>query len=184
VSDDDRARWDCRYSDPIAVSDDEVALPAVFQPFADSFPTKGRALDLACGRGGVAVWLARRGLQVWGCDVSPVAIAQAWALAERSGVAACCDFEVIDLDDGLPDGPAADVVICNRFRDARLDQPIVERLARGGLLAISTLSEVGASPGPFRVKAGELRQTFDGLDVIAAQEADGEAWLLARRSRP
>jgi len=59
VSADDRARWDRRYADRV-VSEDEVALPAVFQRFAAEFPTVGRALDLACGRGGAAVWLARR----------------------------------------------------------------------------------------------------------------------------
>ncbi|HEY9263172.1 MAG TPA: methyltransferase domain-containing protein [Mycobacterium sp.] len=183
MSDHDRARWDRRYTDRDAVSDDEVCLPPVFEPFADAFPTNGRALDLACGRGEAAAWLARRGLQVSGYDVSPVAVARARTLAERCGVVAQCRFEVIDLDDGLPAGPPVDVLMCNRFRDARLDQPIIERLARGGLLAISVLSEVGASPGPFRVKAGELQRAFGELDVIAAHEADGEAWLLARRPR-
>lgn len=163
------------------MSDDEVALPSVFVPFADAFPNSGHAIDLACGRGGAAVWLARRGIEVCGYDVSPVAVAQARALAERSGVVVRCRFEAVDLDDGLPAGPPVDVVMCNRFRDPRLDRSIVERLARGGLLAISALSEVGATPGPFRVKAGELQRTFGDLDVIAAQESDGEAWLLARR---
>ncbi len=73
------------------------------------------------------------------------------------------------------------VVVCNRFRDRRLDRPIVERLIDGGVLAISALSEVGAAPGPFRAKAGELRRAFDDLDVIEEREGDGEAWLLARR---
>jgi hypothetical protein len=43
------------------------------------------------------------------------------------------------------------------------------------------LSEVGATAGPFRARAGELRRAFAGLQVMAAGEADGEAWLLARR---
>ncbi|MDZ4270486.1 MAG: class I SAM-dependent methyltransferase [Mycobacterium sp.] len=183
MSDHDRVRWDRRYTEREAVSDDEVGLPAVFQPFADTLPTAGRALDLACGRGGAAVWLARRGLQVRGYDVSPVAIAQARALADRVDVSARCQFDVADLDAGLPAGPPVDMVLCNRFRDARLDRPIIERLSLGGLLAISVLSEVGASPGPFRVGRGELRQAFGGLDVIAEHEADGEAWLVARRLR-
>jgi SAM-dependent methyltransferase len=181
VSDDDRVRWDRRYAGHEVVSDDDVALPPMFEPFAESFPAAGHALDLACGRGGAAVWLARRGLDVWGCDVSPVAVRLARELADRCGVASRCRFEIVDLDEGLPAGPRADVLICNRFRDDRLDRSILERLAGGGLLAISALSEVGSSPGPFRVRAGELRRAFDGLDVIAAGEANGEAWLLARR---
>lgn len=184
MSDEDRIRWDRRYADRDVVSLDDVALPAAFQPFAQDFPAAGRALDLGCGRGGAAVWLAQRGLEVWGYDVSPVAIAQARELAEQCGAAASCHFEIVDLDDGLPAGPTVDVLICSRFRDGRLDRPIVDRLAVGGLLAISALSEVGTAPGPFRVKAGELRQAFEDLDVIAAQEANGEAWLLAHRLRP
>lgn len=181
VSDDDRVRWDQRYGDREGLSDDDVALPAVFQPFAETFPTAGHALDLACGRGGAAVWLAQRGLEVWGYDVSPVAITQARGLAELAGVAARCHFAAIDLDDGLPVGRPLDMLVCNGFRDRSLYRPIRDRLAAGGLLAISVLSEVGASSGPFRAKAGELAQAFDGLAVIAAREADGHSWLLARR---
>lgn len=185
MSEEDRVRWDRRYADQGSVTVDDVALPAVFQPFAAEFPAAGHALDLACGRGEAAVWLALRGMDVLGCDVAAVAVAQATALAERFGVAGRCRFEVCDLDGGLPAGPPADVVICNRFRDARLDRSIIERLTADGLLAISALSEVGASPGPFRVRAGELRRAFAELDVTAGEEADGQAWLLARsRRRP
>lgn len=180
MSDEDGVRWDRRYADRGSVTLDDAALPAVFQPFAEEFPTTGRALDLACGTGGAAVWLAQRGMAVWGCDVSAVAISQARELAERCGVAARCHFEVCDLDNGLPAGSPADVLICNMFRDARLDQAITGRIAPGGLLAASALSEVGASPGSFRVGAGELRRAFAGLDVIAGGEAHGRAWLLAR----
>ena len=40
-----------------------------------------------------------------------------------------------------------------------------------------------ATPGPFRGAAGELSAAFAGLDVIAAGEGQGEAWLLARARR-
>ena len=181
MSDEDRVHWDRLYADRNVGSTDDVALPKAFQPYTEKFPDAGRALDLACGSGGAAVWLAQRGLEVRGYDVSAVAITQARELAERCGVASHCRFEQVDLDDGLPAGHRVNVVICNRFRDRRLDRPIVARLIDGGLLAISALSEVGAAPGRFRAKAGELRLAFDGLHVIAEREADGEAWLLARR---
>ncbi len=163
------------------MSVDDVGLPLVFQPFAEMFPTAGHALDLACGRGAAAVWLAQRGMDVYGCDVSPVAIDHARELADLCGCAARCRFETLDLDEGLPEGLPVDTLLCNKFRDPRLDRSIIERLTAGGVLAISALSEVGAAPGPFRVKAGELRRAFDALDVVAADDAHGEAWLLARR---
>ncbi|MGV0646340.1 class I SAM-dependent methyltransferase [Mycolicibacterium sp. XJ2546] len=181
MSEQDRERWEERYQARAAPSVADVRIPAVFTAYQDIFPTEGRVLDLACGPGLASVWLARRGMEVWGVDVSPTAIDHARDLAARSGVGDRCRFDVVDLDSGLPAGPPADVVVCHRFRDRRLDQPIIERLAPRGLLAISALSVVGADPGPFRVTPGELTTAFAQLDVIASGEGDGEAWLLARK---
>jgi SAM-dependent methyltransferase len=159
--------------------------PDILAPHADAFPTTGHALDLACGQGFGAVWLAHRGLDVRAFDISPVAISQARELARRSGVADRCRFDVVDLDDGLPvgllsDWPDADVILCHKFRDRRLDQAIIERLAPGGLLAIAALSEVDAAPGPYRVGPRELSTAFAELDPVAAGEGQGYTWLLAR----
>lgn len=182
MSERDRLRWDERYASRCAAAPDSIGLPEVFAPYADAFPAGGHALDLACGQGATAVWLARRGLTVRGLDVSPVAVGQARELAARAGVADRCHFDVVDLDDGLPPGPTADVIVCHRFRDRRLDRAIADRLAPDGLLAISVLSAVGAAPGPFRAGPGELTAAFANLTVIAAGEGDGQAWLLARRA--
>lgn len=46
----------------------------------------GRALDVGCGEGADAIWLARQGWDVTAVDVSPVAVARARAAAERAGV--------------------------------------------------------------------------------------------------
>ncbi|MDA2890662.1 class I SAM-dependent methyltransferase [Mycolicibacterium sp. BiH015] len=181
MADADRTRWDGRHRERGSAPPGDVALPAVFRPYAGQFPIVGHAVDLACGAGTAAVWLARRGLHVWGCDISPVAVAHAAELAARCGQVERCTFAVVDLDDGIPPGEPVDVLLCNKFRDRRLDDAMIERLAPGGILAINVLSEVGASPGPFRARPAELRQAFAALEVIASGEADGEAWLLARR---
>ncbi len=179
VAERDRRRWDERYAKaPPAAS--AVGPPGVFADHAREFPTAGRALDLACGQGLTAIWLARRGMDVVGLDISPVAVGQARELARLCGVAGRCDFGVVDLDDGLPAGPPVDVIVCHKFRDRRLDEAMIARLARGGLLAVAVLSEVGAAPGPFRAVAGELPAAFGGLKPIAAGEGGGCAWLLAR----
>ncbi|MEO8816473.1 MAG: class I SAM-dependent methyltransferase [Mycobacterium sp.] len=184
MSDDDRVRWDERYRDRGSPGADAVGPAAVFLPYLDVFPMVGNALDVACGQGNGAVWLARRGLSVWGVDVSEVAVEQARNLAFRHGVADRCRFDVVDLDRGLPGGPPADVVYCARFRDRGLDRLMVDRLAAGGLLAITVLSEVGSTAGPFRAAPGELRVAFDCLDLVAEGEGRGEAWLLAHRVLP
>ncbi|MGK4906862.1 class I SAM-dependent methyltransferase [Streptomyces albus] len=47
----------------------------------------GRALDVGCGEGGDALWLARQGWQVTGVDISHVALERAAAAAAAAGVA-------------------------------------------------------------------------------------------------
>lgn len=176
----DRRRWDERYATTAPPAVRAVGPPDFLAPHAELLPGAGSALDLACGPGLAAVWLATRGLAVQGVDVSPVAVDHARDLADRAGVSDRCRFEVFDLDGGLPAGPPVDVILCHRFRDRRLDRAIVERLAPGGLLAIAVLSEVGGSPGPFRAAAGELPAAFADLELVAADEGAGCAWLLAR----
>lgn len=180
MAEDDRTRWDDRYARLGPASPESAGPPPLLAPHEHLFPTSGNALDVACGRGREAVWLARRGLEVWGLDVSDVAIRLARELARRSGVAERCRFDVVDLDHGLPDGPPVDLILCHRFRDRRLDRALTRRLVPGGLLAVVALSEVDAGPGPFRVAPGELPAAFAELDVIASGEGHGEAWLLAR----
>src|SRR5689334_3104998 len=79
MSEVDRRRWDARH----AVADDVVPLPPdALRGREDLAPTSGRALDLASGRGAVAMWLAGRGLAVDAVDVSPVGLE---AGARRAG---------------------------------------------------------------------------------------------------
>jgi hypothetical protein len=114
-----------------------------------------------------------------GVDVSAKAIDAAEALARSSGVA--CRFAVFDLDDGLPPGPPADVILCHMFRDARLDGPLTDRLAPGGILALACLSDVGARPGRFRAAPGALPDAFPSLPAIAGGEGEGRAWIIATK---
>lgn len=184
VTEQDRVQWDERHAHhgPVAVGD--IGPPPLLAPYEDLLPRTGSALELACGRGRVAVWLASRGLDVWGVDVSPVALDLARDLARRAGVSDRCRFDAIDLDGGLPDGPPVDVIVCHLFRDPRLDRAIVERLAPGGgVLAVVVLSEVGAAPGPYRAPSGELPAAFAALEPLVAAEQDGTAWFIGRRPR-
>lgn len=77
----DAAAWDERYR-----SLDSVwgAAPNRFVEQELSNLAPGRALDLACGEGRNAIWLAARGWQVIGVDFSAVALEKAQA-GERPG---------------------------------------------------------------------------------------------------
>ncbi len=176
----DRDRWDARYLE--RQDDRERTVPTCppgFGAFEERLPTRGAALDIACGAGDGALWLAERGLDVIGVDVSPVAVDLATAAATGRGLGDRVRFECSDLDDGLPVGPAVDLVTCHLFSAPDLDAQVIGRLAEGGMLAITVLSEVGAEPGLFRAGPGELLERFAGLEILHHEEGDGRASLLA-----
>src|SRR5262245_4103303 len=58
VTEADRTRWDERHARSGPAT---PGPPPRFTPYAHFFPTRGHALDLACGRGPGSVWLAARG---------------------------------------------------------------------------------------------------------------------------
>jgi len=69
----------------------------------------GRALDLACGEGRHAVWLAGLFWRVRAVDFSDVAIAKGRQLAERHSVEV--EWTVADLAEYVPEPESADLVI-------------------------------------------------------------------------
>ena len=62
----------------------------------------GRALDLGCGEGGDAMWLAEHGWQVTAVDISQTALDRAAADARARNVADRIDFARHDLSRHLP----------------------------------------------------------------------------------
>ncbi len=182
MSAEDQQRWDARYAE--AGPPSERAIPSGLIEFETLLPTSGRALDVACGAGHGSIWLVDRGLEVVGIDVSAVAVDQSKQLAEDLGLSDRCQFHVHDLDDGLPDGPKVDLVLCHLFNGRELDAPMLDRLRPNGILAMTVLSEVGAEPGLFRVGAGELLDRFAGADVLGHREADGRATIVVRAAGP
>ncbi len=85
MSEKDRRHWDARYTELGMAPIGHAIPPPVFAPFEDLFPTKGLALELACGRGRCALWLASRGMEVYGVDASSVAIDLARELVSAVG---------------------------------------------------------------------------------------------------
>ena len=112
MSDADRERWDARHA---AVGAGVPGPPDALRGRTELLPPGGRALDVACGRGTMAVWLAARGFAVDAVDVSPVALAAGRELAAREDVAV--RWLLHDLDAGLPAGGPYDLVVCQRYRD-------------------------------------------------------------------
>jgi SAM-dependent methyltransferase len=102
-----REDWDRRYQVPELVWSEE---PNRFLVDEAGELTPGRALDLGCGEGRNAVWLARRGWRVVGVDFSPVALDKGRRLADRTGVEVT--WVEADVTSWAPTGPFDLVALC------------------------------------------------------------------------
>lgn len=132
----DAADWDARYAGSSLIW---TAEPNRFlvEHTADVAP--GRALDVACGEGRNAVWLATRGFEVTAIDFSPVAIDKARRVAAASDVASV-NWIVGDVTAELPAGPfdLAVVLYLHLPTDAieQMIDRLCELLAPGGTLLL------------------------------------------------
>ncbi|HLH27330.1 MAG TPA: class I SAM-dependent methyltransferase, partial [Acidimicrobiales bacterium] len=78
------AEWDAKYSEREGAMWSGQPNGRLVAEVADLTP--GRALDVGCGEGADAVWLARRGWTVTAIDISEVAVSRARAAADQAGV--------------------------------------------------------------------------------------------------
>lgn len=98
--------WDERYSGSELLWSSE---PNRFLVTEAAGLAPARALDLACGEGRNAVWLAERDWQVTGVDFSTVGLEKARALAQARGVRA--EWVAADLLEYRPEPAAFELVI-------------------------------------------------------------------------
>ncbi|MCK9926271.1 methyltransferase domain-containing protein [Frankia sp. Mgl5] len=142
----------------------------------------GTALDLGCGEGGDAVWLAARGWRVTAVDVSPTALARAAGAAATAGVDERITWRCEDLADGVPDG-TFDLVLA-LFLHSPVGMPRTEvlrasagRVAPGGTLLV--VGHAGAPSWEPRKKPHTRLATPD--DVLAELGAATGGWAVELR---
>jgi SAM-dependent methyltransferase len=145
------------------------AQPAVVA-LAEAGAIDGRVVDLGCGTGENALYLASRGLAVVGLDAAPTAIERARAKASARGISAT--FVVGDaLDLGSLDGRLGDrfdsVLDCGLFHTFADDERLVYArglatlLRPGGRYFMLCFSDLEPGrEGPRRVSRAEIETTF------------------------
>jgi SAM-dependent methyltransferase len=172
----DEQAWDARYreaADRIWSGMPNVALVAEVSGLVP-----GRALDLGCGEGADAVWLAKQGWRVTAVDISGVALERAEAHAADAGVAV--DFQRHDLEKSFPDG-AFDLVSAQflhfweEFDRERILRRAAGAVAPGGVLLI----EGHRDHGPFRHDGHKPVHFPSPGEVIAALEL-GDEWAVLK----
>lgn len=179
TTDELRKKWDDRYADAAG-----AASPIdVLADNAHLLPDKGEALDLACGLGGNALFLARHGLHTHAWDLSATAIERLSACSPGMSLVA----EVRDVIANPPDRARYDVICVGHFLDRGLCDAIADALRPGGLLFYQTFSaervdESGPSDGPFRLQTNELLHLFSRLTVRVYRD-EGRVGDLAKGFR-
>ena len=164
-----RKKWNRRHGQ---ASDHGVAA-AVLRDNVHLLPASGRALDLACGRGANALFLAEQGLQVEAWDLADVAIAGLAAEAARRGLPVRA--QVRDVVDAPPSAEAFDVILVSHFFARSICPALIAALRPGGLLYYQTwtrtrVDDSGPSNPDFRLADNELLALFAPLLVRVYRE--------------
>lgn len=166
--------WDTRYDEKELVWSGE---PNMFLPPIVEGLDVGTALDLACGEGRNAIWLARRGWSVTGVDFSAVGIEK----AKRTAGDAVVEWVVADVTSYVPDRTFDLVMIVYVHLEAadmkRLFQRALDALAPGGTLigvghALRNLADgVGGPPYPDILWTEDrIAPLVEGLNVVSLTE--------------
>ena len=134
----------------------------------------GRALDLACGTGRNALWLARNGWNVTAVDGSPTAL----EILRNRATGLRIETRLADLaDPGFSIEPASyDLIAMCYYFERNLIEPCKRGLASGGVMvAIALLIEPGKGHSTFRLQPGELRGCFADWEILHYREGT-DAW--------
>jgi len=134
----------------------------------------GRALDVAMGKGRNAVYLAKKGFDVEGVDISPQAVRSALGQAREAGVT--LNARVADLEiDYRIEKSAYDVIICFNYLQRSLITQIKDGLRVGGIVVYETFTvdqaQLGKPTNPdYLLKHNELLNLFRDFRCLYYRE--------------
>ncbi len=153
-------------------------------------PREGTVLDVACGRGRHALWLAGLGLQTRAIDRDPEAVAFVNAEARRLRLPLHADLVDLETGDVSLGEEAYDAIVVVHYLHRPLFAALRRALRSGGVLFYDTFTTLQAARGKptnpdFLLREGELRQLVAPLSVVKYREGDFEnkmvASVIARR---
>jgi SAM-dependent methyltransferase len=192
-----RPSWNESYASGQLPWDTGQPEPLLIEFVKSGAVTPCLALEIGAGTGTNAIWMAERGFDVLGVDVSPLAVERAQAKME--GRAARCRFATWDfLAAPLPDGPFQFVfdrgcfhIFDEQSERERFAARVAAALAPGGLW----LSLIGSTEGPPRETGPPRRSAREvtlaiepALEIVELRSAEfhggaAKAWLCLSRQR-
>ena len=176
-------QWDARYASQAA---QWTPTPLLVETAKSLKP--GRALDLACGTGRNAVWLAEQGWDVTAVDGSSAAIN---TLRARDGRV---NAQVANLEKGeftIGESNWDLIAMCFYLQRDLIEAAKLGVVVGGAVLVIVHITEPGEEPTKNRLRPGELAGYFHGWEILHSHEGqpnDPEhrrvsAEIVARRVR-
>lgn len=180
-ADSDKARWDKLFSKSKGYVFGKDPSPFLVENL--SLLPVGKALDLAMGEGRNAVYLAKKGFDVVGVDISDVAVKKSRRLAAENGVrfkAVIADLNKYQI---VPE--SYDVIMVFFFLNRQLTSNIKKGLKKGGVVIFEnyTLGQLKYDKTQNReylLNAGELKTMFSGMEILKYQEFDDGKQAVAR----
>lgn len=168
--------WNLRYQ-----ARTDTPLPCqVLLEYAHLLPTTGTALDLACGLGANAFWLARQGLDTFAWDYAEVAIQKLQRQIDQDHLLldqtrSLLHPEVRNVLVRPPPPVTFDVILVCRFLERSLVSAIIDALKPNGLLFYQTftrtqVSEGGPNNPEYRLADNELLGLFRELQIVVYRE--------------
>jgi len=186
-------KWNSRYADRLPA---DQQASKVLQDYAHLLPHKGKALELASGLGGNAIFLAQHGLHTRAWDISSLAVEKLNTYANDK--AWILKAEVHDVEKNPPKKECFDVIVVSYFLYRELLPFLSTALKPNGLLFYQTFTTERSIEGPgpsnpdFLLRPNELLKTFAGMKILAYREEGmngdlnqgqrGIASLVAQRS--
>lgn len=181
----DREKWNERYrSGAYATRTHPTQLLAEWLP---RLP-RGRALDVPCGAGRNALFLAEHGYGVDAIDISSVALERARQNAAERNVA--INWIELDLESCALPEERYDLIVMVRYVNSALLSALIERLEDGGYLLceehlVTNRDVVGPKNPDFRVRPNELLDLARSLRVLyyhegLVEDPDGQLAALAQ----
>ncbi len=184
MSKEDLDKWNQRYAEASYHKDNPVVLLRDWLP---KIPV-GKALDVACGAGRNAIFLARTGFQVDAIDISPEGLREARQQAEKLRLN--IHWIEHDLDLAFQFDTDYDLIVVMWYVDLALITRLCDCLATEGYLLceehlITDQDVIGPTSSNYRVAPGALLEAVSGLDVLLYEEtienvSDGERVASAR----
>jgi len=174
----DAQKWDKKYK---SANLQTAANPCyVLKQHSHLLPFYGQALELACGLGGNARFMAQCGLKTHAWDISDVALTVLNNYASLHQLP--IEPLITDLEQMILPYQQYDVIVVSRYLDRALFAGIEAALKPNGLLFYQTFLSPPHENAPqnpnFYVQSGEFNQSWTTLIT----EVYGEGWLTPENS--